>query len=154
MCHHHVLLALVIFFASDFADLAVGQVVEIASQVKTSVSDKRAADSVLLDKLYACAAAVHIANAMGENVEGKSFGSYEYFDQFPPGRPYAASFRENSETYDSVRKAKVREPAMGEDGCERFRWVASSFVRKAVRSIWRISPIPFGTTLIPTSLAI
>ena len=74
----------------------------------------------LLDKLYGCAAAVHIANAMGETVEGKPFGSYEYFDWFPSGRSYTASFGENSDTYDSIRRAKTREPAMGEDGSSVF----------------------------------
>lgn len=100
----------------------------------------------LLSKLYGCCAMVHIANALGEPVEGKKFGTYPFFDYFPTGRTWGKEVdlknitkdfwqkvRKRDLTYDHWRHSIERTPAMGEDGCERFRWCASAILRKGER---------------------
>lgn len=103
-------------------------------------------DDPLLSKLYACCAMVQIANALGEPVEGKKFGSYEFFDDFPAGKTggrgtdmasltpdFWQHVSKRDQTYDFWRHSIERVPGIGEDGCERFRWCASAIVRNGKR---------------------
>lgn len=103
-------------------------------------------DDPLLSKLYACCAMVQIANALGEPAEGKKFGTYDFFDDFPAGRTggrgvdmnrltrdFWQHVRKNDQTYDFWRHSIERVPGIGEDGCERFRWCASAIVRRGER---------------------